>query len=223
MISPCASPFPRKTYAIGFSVNSSAISRAFGTHTNGRRAQIRRLLEESLDNPRYAGAIEVLIKSVLLEPSALYRIPAWAEQFEIGDIGAGRLKDDVLGRALDRLFQAQRATLQTKITIAAIEAYNIDVNELHCDSTSIKIYGAYRGQSKKAVQLKLGHSKDHRPDLKQLLYNLTVARDGAIPMRVIRFGGRVITQQLAPHTPLAKYCQDICDGDSCCRNTGCTR
>jgi len=27
-----------------------------------------------------------------------------------------------------------------------------------------------------------GYNKDHRPDLKQLLYILTVARDGAVPL-----------------------------------------
>jgi transposase len=27
------------------------------------------------------------------------------------------------------------------------------------------------------------HNKDHRPDLKQLLYILTVARDGAVPVQ----------------------------------------
>jgi transposase len=146
------------------------------------KLQVRKHLEEALGNARYARAVEVLIKSVLLEPAALYRIPAWAEQFDLDDIGAGRLKDDVLGRALDRLFRAQRATLQTKITVTAIQRFSIDVSELHCDSTSVKVCGVYRGQSKKAIQLKLGHSKDHRPDLKQLLYNLTVARDGSIPI-----------------------------------------
>jgi transposase len=28
-----------------------------------------------------------------------------------------------------------------------------------------------------------GHNKDHRPDLKQLLYILTVTRDGAVPVQ----------------------------------------
>ena len=32
------------------------------------------------------------------------------------------------------------------------------------------------------VSITWGHSKDHRPDLKQLLYILTVSRDGAIPI-----------------------------------------
>lgn len=37
-----------------------------------------------------------------------------------------------------------------------------------------------RGQSTLAITF--GHSKDHRPDLKQLLYILTVTEDGGVPI-----------------------------------------
>lgn len=146
------------------------------------KLEVRTRLEEILRPARYAAAIELLIKNVLIEPAALYRVPAWAEQFEPQERGATPLTDDGLGRALDKLFQADRATLQTKLTMAAIERFEIDVSQIHSDSTSVKFYGAYQAQSRKGVQLTRGHSKDHRPDLKQLLYNLSVARDGAIPI-----------------------------------------
>lgn len=146
------------------------------------KLEARKHLEEAMGNARYAAAIEVLIKSILIEPAALYRVPAWAEQFDPDEMGTGSLKDDVLGRALDKLFQAQRATLQTRLTMAAIDKFEIDVSQIHSDSTSVKFYGAYKHPSKNGAQLKRGHSKDHRPDLKQLLYNLSVARDGAVPI-----------------------------------------
>ena len=153
------------------------------------RLDLRKYLEEALGNARYAAAIEVLVKSVLIEPAALYRIPKWAKQFEPDDIGACGLKDDVLGRALDKLFQSQRATLLTRLTMTAVRQFEIDVSQIHTDSTSIKFYGAYKGQSKKGTQLKRGHSKDHRPDLKQLIYNLSVARDGAVPIHFKTYDG----------------------------------
>jgi transposase len=146
------------------------------------KLEVRNRLEDILRPARYAAAIEILIKNVLIEPAALYRVPAWAEQFEPHERGETPLNDDGLGRALDKLFQADRATLQTKLTMAAIERFEIDVSQIHSDSTSIKFYGAYQEQSRKGVQLTRGHSKDHRPDLKQLLYNLSVARDGSIPI-----------------------------------------
>jgi len=41
------------------------------------------------------------------------------------------------------------------------------------------------------VSITWGHSKDHRPDLKQLLYILTVSRDGAIPIHYRAASGNV--------------------------------
>ena len=37
-----------------------------------------------------------------------------------------------------------------------------------------------------------GYSKDHRPDLKQLLYTLTVSRDGGVPMSFTSHSGNVV-------------------------------
>jgi transposase len=150
---------------------------------------IRRLLEQALENSRYAGAIEILIKNMLMGPAALYRVPAWVKQFDPHDMGTNHLNDDVLGRALDKLFRSDRATLQAKITVTSVKAFDIDLSQIHNDSTTVKFYGAYKSQSPKAVRLKRGHSKDHRPDLKQLLYNLSVARDGAIPIHFKAYDG----------------------------------
>lgn len=140
-------------------------------------------------NKRYVGALEVLIKNILIEPSALYRMPEWASQFEPAMMAGGLLKDDVIGRALDQLFAADRATLQTQLTVKTVEVYQLDTSIIHNDSTTIKFYGAYKGQSPKAVRLKRGNSKDHRPDLKQLVYNLSVAEDGAVPVHFKCYDG----------------------------------
>jgi transposase len=146
------------------------------------RLGLRELLRETLGNERYADAIELLIKNVLIEPAALYRISGWASHMDPEELRAGPLSDDVLGRSLDKLFGADRATFQTQVTLAAITRYNVDVSQIHNDSTSVKVHGEYKRQSNKAINLKRGHSKDHRPDLKQLLYNLSIARDGAVPI-----------------------------------------
>ena len=64
-----------------------------------------------------------------------------------------------------------------------------DVDELHNDSTTITFTGKYKDangdtkRGKKTVFMTNGHNKDHRPDLKQILWILTVTADGAIPIR----------------------------------------
>src|SRR5262249_24419048 len=72
----------------------------------------------------------------------------------------------------------------------AVREFGVDLDELHNDSTTVTFHGDYetadqertsRGRLRLAVTY--GHNKGHRPDLKQLLYILTVARDGAVPVQ----------------------------------------
>lgn len=153
------------------------------------RLEFSQVVGTFISNERYVTAIEVLVKSILISPSALYRIPHWASLYEAQTMGGSTLKDDVLGRALDRLFACDRATLQTQLTLKTLEKYHVDTSQIHNDSTTVKFYGAYKRQSSKSVQLKRGHSKDHRPDLKQLVYNLSVTGDGAVPVHFKCYDG----------------------------------
>ena len=70
----------------------------------------------------------------------------------------------------------------------AVREFAIDLDELHNDSTTVTFPGDYReppasdpaGTATPGDHL--GHNKDHRPDLKQLLYILTVRDDGGVPV-----------------------------------------
>jgi transposase len=93
-----------------------------------------------------------------------------------------------VGRALERLFDADRASLLTELILGVITEFGIDTAELHNDSTSVSVSGIYRSATgtprggKPTPVVTFGHSKDHRPDLKQLVWVLTVAADGAVPI-----------------------------------------
>ncbi|MHC5542759.1 IS1634 family transposase, partial [Singulisphaera rosea] len=100
------------------------------------------------------------------------------------------LNDDRIGRSLDRLFDCDLESLVLLVVTHAVREFGVSLDELHNDSTTITFHGAYteavadakmRGRTTPAITW--GHNKDHRPDLKQLLYILTVARDGAIPVQ----------------------------------------
>jgi transposase len=98
------------------------------------------------------------------------------------------LCDDRLGRALDRLFDADRAALLTEVVLAVGQRFGVSFDELHNDSTSISFCGNYHGASGRKIRgrsapvITYGHSKAHRPDLKQLLFILTVNADGNVPV-----------------------------------------
>ncbi|MBC7942120.1 MAG: IS1634 family transposase, partial [Chitinophagaceae bacterium] len=98
------------------------------------------------------------------------------------------LSDDRLGRALDHLFDADRAALLTEVVVAVAGRFGLRLDELHNDSTSISFCGSYRGATGRAIRgrsapaIVFGHSKAHRPDLKQLLFILTTTADGHVPV-----------------------------------------
>jgi transposase len=146
------------------------------------KCECLKLLTEALGHARYAEAICLLVKNVMIERNALYAIREWSAQYDPSLVYGGKFGDDTFARALDRLFKTDRASLMTRLVLSAVKAYDVDLSEIHQDTTSVKVSGAYVKQEPKAVQLKRGHSKDHRPDLKQLIYELSVTRDGAIPV-----------------------------------------
>jgi transposase len=140
-----------------------------------------------------ATAIGVLVRNLCVEREPLYGLAGWASAFEPGLLGlapgeAGLLNDDRVGRALDALFDSDRGSLLTELVLAAVREFQIDCSQLHNDSTSVVLHGDYADADgdpragKPTVAAARGHSKDHRPDLKQLVLILTVTADGAVPL-----------------------------------------
>jgi hypothetical protein len=62
------------------------------------------------------------------------------------------LSDDRLGRALDRLFDADRAALLTEVVLTVAERFNLRFDELHNDSTSISFFGNYRAATGRTIR-----------------------------------------------------------------------
>jgi transposase len=142
-----------------------------------------------------ATALSVLLKNLLISREPLYGVGEWAARHVPAGLGLTaaqipRLNDDRVGRALDRLFDADIPSLTLAVVAHAVREFAVELDELHNDSTTITFHGDYesadqertlRGRLRLAVTH--GHNKDHRPDLKQLLYILTVSRDGAVPVQ----------------------------------------
>jgi transposase len=142
-----------------------------------------------------ATGLLLLLKNLLVAREPLYGLGEWAarhvpELLGLSPAQLPSLNDDRVGRGLDRLFDADVPTLTLAVVVHAVREFAVDLDELHNDSTTITLHGDYetadrertlRGRLRAAVTW--GHNKDHRPDLKQLLYILTVARDGAVPVQ----------------------------------------
>lgn len=148
----------------------------------------------------HAETLLILIRSILIEREPVYEISEWAALSEPTLVGLGAcpadvLGDDRFGRSLDALFLADRATFVTDLVLRMIKEFKIDLAQLHNDSTTVTVTGEYRAptslKGKRSIKLKRGHNKDHRPDLKQLLFSLTVSRDSAVPVHYKTYDGNV--------------------------------
>jgi transposase len=137
----------------------------------------------------HAQALGVLLRSIIVEREPIYRQQECVGGFEAGLFGVSvqqldHLSDDRIGRALDRLFDADRAAMLTQIVMSVGKRFTLGFEQLHNDSTSISFCGQYHQangrnlRKRTAPAIVHGYSKDHRPDLKQLLFILTVTHEG---------------------------------------------
>ena len=145
-----------------------------------------------MDDPGAVQCLGVMVRNILVSREPLYGIGEWVDRYPAALLGISSdypgISDDRLGRSLDRLFDADRASLMTDIVVSAVREFGLSMTRFHNDSTTVALSGMYRSatgsnlRGKKTVNLTFGHSKDHRNDLKQLVWILTVTGDGAVPV-----------------------------------------
>jgi len=136
-----------------------------------------------------AVTLGALLKCLILSRSPLYSVIEWASPMLPSLLGCSpaqlsELNDDRLGRSLDRLFDTDRSALLTDFVLHLIREFTVSLKQLHNDSTTLSFHGQYRDadgtpmRGRPTVEISFGHSKGHRPDLKQLLWILTVTFEG---------------------------------------------
>jgi Domain of unknown function (DUF4277) len=164
------------------------------------RIQLARILHEHLpkDDCRTelatVTALMVLFANLLLAREPVYGVGDWAARFPPDLLGLReddlpRLHDDRLGRCLERMFEGIGPTLIMAVVRRVIQEFDVRLDELHNDSTTVSFYGAYEDAAEESERrgrpthaITWGHSKARRPDLKQLLYVLTITGDGNVPV-----------------------------------------
>lgn len=100
------------------------------------------------------------------------------------DITAEHLNDDCLGRCLDKIADYGTTQLFSEIAFEIAAEKNLLSQRLHLDTTSFLLYGDYEDEAYKAQSPKpaYGYSKDHRPDLKQVMLSLTQGGAANLPL-----------------------------------------
>jgi transposase len=81
-----------------------------------------------------------------------------------------------VGRVIDKAYEIGSIKLFTAIAKNAVDVFDVSTRHASFDTTSVSVFGAYDlysedGQSS-ILKITHGHSKDHRPDLKQFLVSM---------------------------------------------------
>ena len=145
------------------------------------------LMPEGREGVSWATMAEILVLARLCEPSSeLHIAESWYGRTALDDILGVReevVNDDRLYRALDRLVPHKEA-LEKFLRGRLGELFDLDYDLLLYDVTSTY----FEGQAADNPMAKRGHSRDHRPDCKQVCIALVVTRDG-MPLGYELFDG----------------------------------
>ena len=149
-----------------------------------------------------------VMKAMILNGLGFLSAPLYIfEEFFVGkatshligkEILPEHLNDDRLGRALDKYYQVGTTKLFTTIAIKAAHKFQVKMNSIHLDGSSMYVQGEYKTQVEnsdqtekepgpetsemKPIEIVHGYSRDHRPDLKQFIIDMIVTGDGDIPL-----------------------------------------
>ena len=172
------------------------------------RLCVQLLLDKHLPLPDSRCAIApsrvllLLLRNLITCRLPLYSMGEWAcamapEVLGVEEREVPLINDDRIGRALDVLFDAERRAVLTEFLVHMLREFEVQTDELHNDSTTLTFHGAYEEadgtpmRGKETVKITWGHNKDYRPDLKQLVWILTVSSDGAVPVHFKVVDGNV--------------------------------
>lgn len=139
--------------------------------------------------------VEAMIAAILLGKHALYAIGGLLRPYDL-DAAFGwkfdptSLNDERFGRTLDALAEAGLLPINAAATVKAVKVHALDTSRLHLDTTTAVVHGDYLDSIEPEdpdapgaiPHITRGYSKDHRPDLKQIVFGLSVTADGSVPI-----------------------------------------
>ncbi len=128
-------------------------------------------------------------------------LPIINHLFELSTTQLFAVNDDRAARWLTKFFAWDPPTIALAVTTHCLREFHVNLDELHNDSTTVTFYGDYAAaerehacHGRRTPAITFGH-KDHRPDLKQILYVLTISKDGGVPVHFRVHSGNVVDDQ----------------------------
>lgn len=125
-------------------------------------------------------AVRVLIMNRLTAYTPLWRVEDWAREYalkEVAGISPSEVDDDRLARALDAISPAIEE-IEAEASLRIMKEYHIKPELVHLDFTSLYFEGSYDSSD----IVKLGCSRDQKPDKKQVNIGIDVDALEGMPL-----------------------------------------
>jgi len=139
--------------------------------------------------------VAAMILNILSGRCALYSMPQFFEQADTAvilgsDCPPDALNDARLAAALDHIFDVGTDTVMSAVAGRYLRGESVRSYSAFLDTTSLTVHGAYDViPAEGAPTLRRGFSKDHRPDLKQLVFGLSLHGAAGIPLTCTSLDG----------------------------------
>jgi transposase len=161
-------------------------------------------------------AVQAMILNALgFTSRALYLMPDYLHNKPVDllidpALSAEDFNDDTLGRSLDDLYKQGITEVFAKIASRALDVYGIEHRFVHLDSSSFHLHGQYEASEPdtEAITITHGYSRDHRPDLKQVVVQLITSQRSALPIWLEVLSGNSSDKKTFAPTVEA-YCQQL--------------
>lgn len=169
------------------------------------------LIDEQVHQPRRGVSVGQAVKAMILNAlgfsgRALYLTPRFYKNRPvdvlIGEgLSADHLNDASLGTALDALYETGITELFFSVSQQILRRYGIPTRFAHLDSTTFSLHGEYNSEwdpekiPEGVIHITKGYSKDHAPELNQIVLQLICTHKSSIPMWIETLSGNTSDKQ----------------------------
>ncbi|TLM98852.1 IS1634 family transposase, partial [bacterium] len=135
------------------------------------------------------GALAMVQNALGFSSRALYLMPDYLRNKPVDllirpDLRPEDFNDDTLGRCLDDLYARGVTEVYASVASKALSIYGIEHKFVHLDSSSFHLHGEYdvNAPGEEMVSITHGYSRDHRPDLKQVVAQIITSHKSNLPV-----------------------------------------
>jgi transposase len=164
------------------------------------------------------GTLAMVQNALGFSSRALYLIPDYLKNKPVDllirpGLAPEDFNDDSLGRCLDDLYACGVTEVFASVASKALSVYGIEHKFVHLDSSSFHLHGEYDvdAPGEEMVSITHGYSRDHRPDLKQVVAQIITSHKSNLPVWLEVLSGNSSDKESFSESVKA-YCEHLAGG-----------